>query len=437
MKTIHKLIILAVVFLGMEMFIGSFPSVHAFDYTHLLSSVPSHPAATSPSYYYYTKVDHPQTAEEIKEDLELEAYDELDGCLNSSITCEMSQDYQEKVLNVPNVSERTLGTYDFKYQAKDSSNNVASLIIHVIVIDDVRPTIHEGSSTLEHTLEVYRDTISKERICLGIEATDNYDAKSDLNYEVVSGNYFELDRPPVGDYPVIVRVTDSSQNYSEVTVTIHVVDTTAPVITANQTSITQSYQLQTEIHELLKTLNIRVTDNYKVSDPNTYTIGNDEYTQNLGKIGDYKVVIYAIDEYSNVGTLEITIHIVDEIPPVFYLDTSKVYVSIRTKLKKNDFIALLENDNKIKDTFYRVEVIEDTYTSNATEEGEYLYQLRVLYDQGNYEDYKFFVHVVSEDIPTSAHKISFLTRVGNFFKKIGKVLWDILRWPFQKLRDLF
>ncbi len=426
MRTLKKFGFLGLIFFGLMVCLG--PDVQA---------VPETDLATQSSYYYYMKVNDLKTAEQLKDEVQIEAYDELDGCINSSIECKMSNEFQEKVLNVQTVSERELGSYDFTYTAKDKSNNTASLVIHVNVVDNEPPVLDKQRSTLEYHLEFPDERITEAEVYQGLVLTDNYTPSNMFKYEIYGGDYFGKERPSVRDYAETVRVKDSSDNYTDVIVHIIVEDTTPPVVHADKTTITQSYQLKTDINVLLESLNITATDYSLLKNSGkVYEITKDDYTSNSGKVGTYTVSLTIADQYDNEAHLDIKISIIDNIPPVFYLESSKVYVSPQTILQKNDFVALLENNHKLKNMDYRVEVMDDNYTNNAQNEGQYSYQLRVIYEEKEYEDFEFIVHVINDSI-IKDQKLSFWSKALNFFKNFGKVIWDILRWPVEKIRNLF
>ena len=116
----------------------------------------------------------------------------------------------------------------------------------------------------------------------GATATDNYDGDLTASIVVVS----DVDTSTVGDYTVTYNVTDTSGNAAiEVTRTVSVVDTTAPVITLlGDSSVT------IEVNSTYTDAGATATDNYDgdltgsivvVSNVDTSTVGNYTVTYNV------------------------------------------------------------------------------------------------------------------------------------------------------------
>ena len=121
------------------------------------------------------------------------------------------------------VNTAVVGDYTLTYDAVDSNGNHAAPVTRIVhVVDTTAPVITlSGSSPV--TVEVgsvYTDA--------GASATDNYDGV--LTGSIVTVN--SVNTAVVGSYTVTYNVHDSSGNAAvQVTRTVNVVDTTAPVIT--------------------------------------------------------------------------------------------------------------------------------------------------------------------------------------------------------------
>ncbi|MDM5264393.1 DUF5011 domain-containing protein [Sulfurovum sp. XTW-4] len=140
------------------------------------------------------------------------ATDNLDGDITGSI-------------NTVNLVDTTvLGTYSVNYSVSDRAGNSAEANRTVNVVDTQAPVIILNGDT-NITIEV--GTAYSE---LGATATDNYDGNLTTSIEI---NASSVDTNTVGVYTVIYDVNDSSGNVAEVTRTVNVVDTQAPVITLN------------------------------------------------------------------------------------------------------------------------------------------------------------------------------------------------------------
>ena len=109
------------------------------------------------------------------------------------------------------------------YNVTDSSGNAASEVTRTVNVTDTTTPVITLVGDAEITVEVgttYTD--------LGATASDNYDG--DITADIVTVN--NVDTSVIGSYTVTYNVTDSSGNdATEVTRTVNVTDTTAPVIT--------------------------------------------------------------------------------------------------------------------------------------------------------------------------------------------------------------
>ena len=126
------------------------------------------------------------------------------------------------VIGGDTVDTNTVGAYTVTYDATDANNNAATQVTRTVnVVDTTAPVITlTGDPTV--TLEV-GSTYTEQ----GATATDNYDTSVSV---VIGGD--TVDTNTVGAYTVTYDATDANNNAAtQVTRTVNVVDTTAPVIT--------------------------------------------------------------------------------------------------------------------------------------------------------------------------------------------------------------
>lgn len=144
------------------------------------------------------------------------ATDSLDGDLTLSI------------IVTGTVDPNTAGTYTLSYNVADTAGNNATTVTRdVIVADRTAPAITLiGSATINHEQGTsYTDA--------GATASDNIDG--DISLSIVKGG--SVDSNTAGTYILTYNVTDNAGNAApEVTRTVIVADTTAPVITLSGSS---------------------------------------------------------------------------------------------------------------------------------------------------------------------------------------------------------
>lgn len=198
--------------------------------------------------------------------------DNYDNLTNSSIT--INED-----LYTPNKNK--LGTYNITFEIKDSSNNVATFIKRVKVIDNISPVI---SGTLAIT-KSYKNVMSVTDILKNVSSNDAIDGV--LTVEVETDNYTgKSDK--VGTHTIIVKSTDRSGNTARKTITVTIIDDQG-----SNWFVTNGVTLNLTVDATLTRIQIielLTKTGQVVSAPNsivTYT--TDNYSENIGKPGTYNL----------------------------------------------------------------------------------------------------------------------------------------------------
>ena len=134
-------------------------------------------------------------------------------------------DITADIVTVNNVDVNTAGQYIITYNVSDAAGNDATEVTRTVNVTDTTAPVITLVGDAEVTVEVgttYTD--------LGATASDNYDG--DITDDIVTVN--NVDTSVIGTYTVTYNVSDDAGNdASEVTRTVNVTDTTAPVITLN------------------------------------------------------------------------------------------------------------------------------------------------------------------------------------------------------------
>ena len=220
-----------------------------------------------------------------------------------------------------NIDINTVGSYSVIFKATDSAGNIATETRAFIVEDTTPPVITLTNS--EETIEVH--TLFDATI--GVSAYDFYD--KDLTSKIsITG----LVTPGVlGTYYINYNVTDSSLNAAaQKTKTVHVVDTTPPVLTITPTTMTlnqyDSFNLMSGVSAVDNydgsiTSNIIVTPSS--SDWNTLTAGT------ITRIFNYSIT----DSSGNISTGSRTITMIDKEAPIITIDPGNTYtMEVNTSL---------------------------------------------------------------------------------------------------------
>ena len=223
------------------------------------------------------------------------------------------------------VDTNTVGTYTVTYNATDAAGNNATEVTRTVnVVDTTAPVITlTGDATV--TLEVGA-TYNEQ----GATATDNYDSSVTVT---IGGD--TVDTNTVGTYTVTYNATDAAgNNATEVTRTVNVVDTTAPVITLTGATVTL------EVGATYNEQGATATDNYDSSV--TVTIGGD--TVDTNTVGTYTVTYNATDAAGNNATeVTRTVNVEDSLS---VNEVDEVKLSIFPNPTSNYWIIKAKNEIK-------------------------------------------------------------------------------------------
>jgi hypothetical protein len=187
------------------------------------------------------------------------------------------------------VNTSIVGSYTVTYTATDDQNNQTQVTRTVNVVDTTAPVITiTGANPI--TVERY-STYSEP----GATANGGENV-------VITGT---VNTSVVGSYTVTYTATDDEDNQSQITRTVNVVDTTAPVIT-------------------LQGANPLTVERYSTyNEPGATANGGENViissSVNTSTVGSYTVTYYATDDNNNSTSVTRTVNVVDTTAPVITL----------------------------------------------------------------------------------------------------------------------
>lgn len=231
-------------------------------------------------------------------------------------------------VDLSNIDFNTPGTYNATVSAVDSSNNTATFQVVVSVIDTIAPIITINQP--EVTYEV-GSTVSNAQIITdaGITVTDAGDASITPVLDLT-----HVDFTAVGDYTVTVTATDSSSNEATAqTLTIHIVDTTGPVITAKNVSYEAGSNVTTT--QFAIDAAITVTDN----SGETVTPTIDLSAVDFSTVGNYNATITAVDSHNNSSTKTVVVTITDTTAPIITITTNELSYEVGATVSESQIIS--------------------------------------------------------------------------------------------------
>lgn len=244
-------------------------------------------------------VDNQPSLEEILS--HVQAIDETDGIVPITVT---SSTYTP--------GEMKVGQCLIHLSAVDAAGNTGTGVITIHRFDSTSPSIDGQDSYILN----YDHDITLQKILNNLTTSDNVD--TNLPLEVVSDT-FSGNEHTLGNYQVVVRTKDLSDNYSaNKTVNLAVKNQGNSVITAPK-EITVPISSPLTLAALKERIN--VTDGYD-GEVTNYTIeGFDEYTRTERSVGINTITISYTNSGGNTTTAETRINKVDDRAPGIYFDS--------------------------------------------------------------------------------------------------------------------
>ena len=277
-------------------------------------------------------VDNQPSLEEILS--HVQAIDETDGEVQITVT---SSTYTQ--------GEMKVGQCLINLAATDAAGNTGTGVITIYRFDSTSPSIEGQDSYVLN----YDHDITLQKVLDNLTTSDNVD--SNLPLEVVSDT-FSGSEHTLGNYQVVVRTKDLSENYSaNKTVNLTIQNQGTSVITApKEITVPISSPLTLEAFKS----HVSVYDGYDGEITN-YTInGFDEYTKTERTVGYNPVTISYTNTGGNTASATIQLKKVDDILPeikfdsgyfvilspgqTFSMDQFKVHAAKVLKINVNDIV---------------------------------------------------------------------------------------------------
>lgn len=218
--------------------------------------------------------------------------------------------------------------------------------------------------------------LSISEIMSHITAIDDVDGP--LEMQVESSTYDPSNRT-IGTYQINAYAEDNSGNRSSITITVNVVDTTAPTATASNK--TQPNNVKLSDAEILAL--VQASDNYYPSEQLTKTIISNEYISNYNRPGTYQVKVRVTDPSTRYTDVVFNITVNDVVKPTI-TGVNKTQPN-NVKLSEAELLALFTASDDVS-TNLRKELVVNDYSSNYSRPGSYNVTCRVYDEANNYSE---------------------------------------------------
>ena len=269
-----------------------------------------------------------------------------------------------------------VGTYKIVYRATDKFENIRFEEIQVIVEDTTRPVITlTGDSII--SMEAGSNYIE-----LGAVVNDNHDND---DVAVIGGD--EVNPERIGIYVVTYNYTDANSNDAiEVTRTVNVIDTTAPIIT-----LVGDESINVEVGTNYIDLGASLTDNFDAS-----TTINAQGNVNTSLVGTYLLTYDANDSEGNAAVQVVrTVNVVDTIAPTADQIDDQI-IQAGTDVDWTTYI----NNASDNYTATRNLVLSEDDEVNYLSLGFYTVTVSILDENQNILEINFNVEVIDTTAPT-------------------------------------
>jgi hypothetical protein len=306
------------------------------------------------------------------------SFDDYDGNLGITVT----SDQYSASMNI-------VGSYPVTISTVDSSGNRVSKTIQINVNDLVAPTLQSNPSIDVHL----SNPQTMEDIITGLVVADNYSPVTGITIDVHLDDY-STQRFHIGTYEVIVNIKDEANNMLQTSIFITVIDDVAPTI-IGPAMIHTSYVTPYSMEEILAMLS--VTDNHDALTNNDLLITNNTYENRSGVVGTFEIVVQLTDQSSNMATHNITVQVIDDQNPVFYVDSHLITVSQQAMFQPIDALNMLVANGIVPEGEYQIDIINDEYSGHETKPGTYDYKLLFTDKQGSTYEHDFEITVTDDE----------------------------------------
>ena len=283
-----------------------------------------------------------------------------------------------------------VGTYEVTYKVTDKNNITTTKTITVTVTENKKPVI-----TAEDKEVIQGRKLDELE---GVSATDEEDGQVEVRVKESTVN---LEEP--GRYTITYEATDSYKQRAEKTITVTVIKDEAPIINAEDKTITQGTKFNP-----LEGVTAEDKEDGEIKEIEVVT---NDVKEN--KTGEYEVTYKVVDSFNNETKKTITVTVVENQKPVINAEDKTIYLNEEFDPLK-EVTAEDPEDGIIKD----IEVIENNV--KIEEVGEY----KVIYQV---ED--SFGNVVTKEITITVEEKQLEEKKGEFY--LENLTWNSKKEKYQ------
>ena len=274
---------------------------------------------------YLVDYDNPIDETTIKQSIR--AVDNYDGTANMTPI---------KVIDTYSNRTEKIGEFLIEYEVKDRMTNTSSYQMKVKVVDIKAPTL---TGKLTYQAEASQVNLTLADIINNMSITDNVETLTSSDIEVVS-DLFTPNKDSVGEFPVVLSVSDSSGNKIEQSVNVIIKDTVAPTITGPDVLYTYFNDVPKTL-EQIKSLYTSY-DRFDGDITSGIVVDLNGYTGNM--IVVYEIYIKSTDIAGNRTIRTVHLHIIDDVAPVFSSVEPVITNEALASMTQDDLVAWFQTE---------------------------------------------------------------------------------------------
>lgn len=246
-----------------------------------------------------------------------------------------------------------------------------------------------GSGTI---ISYFDQPITISEIQSSLTAYDDIDGDLTDNINLIQDGYSE-NMTSLGSYDLIFEVSDNSNNKTQLTVKVEVVDVLAPVF-SDIGVIKAVYPNVYSVEEIKGMLT--ASDNYDGNISSNITLVDDRYTEFSSQTGLYEIEYSVTDTSGNTANYVQIIEVVDEEGPIIS-GNDNISVGYDQELSMSNIkYGLSVVDNYDLSSTIELVLESNSYSTNSHTLGTYLVQFSATDSSGNKTIKDIIINVVDE-----------------------------------------
>ena len=343
-------------------------------------------------------------------------------------------------LSIKMYPDRKLNYIRFHYAKNPISVNNAAIFLQKGSIDNSVNMKYPGSdvSRLDYTKKLgthyefnlisqYGKVYSKDYLLSKFIYRDEYDnVQEHVTNLIDEDDYFLLaDKAPLGSkFDVKITASDSSDNVSDIIFHFTIADKCPPSIERKKSEdIKLSYTTPLDENFIQEYFLIR--DNY--DEEVTITIKDSQDKEiNPTQTGLIKAKIIAVDSFDNKNEYPFTLERIDDQAPVITCQQDELVLSPDNVMTSETLLSLFSAKDDI-DGDVEVSMLENTYSENSKEVGNYIFKVNAKDSSNNESTKTLNIYVKDDEGPVFFAKGSFMTFAQGQIPEEKEIIESLIR----------